>query len=102
MNCLWNLLAVCIFDPSNVYLTAGLEATLSEPGNQRISTRCYKTAWCVREQPSGLIGTLKIGSVVQISKDLTIDYGLTHRSRTNTGDRGSEFAFIEMTWRPFR
>ncbi len=103
MNCLLNLMAVCLFDPSNVYITAGLDAAIDRPSDERLARPCYGTAWCVRPRPSGPIGTIKIGAVVSLSNELTIDYGLSHRSYVNTSiDRGGEFAFVELTWRPFR
>lgn len=102
MNCLLNLLSLCVFDPSAVYITAGLEAQLTHREPVRV-VQCYETAYCVRPAYSGPIGTLKLGVAAPLTKRITLDYGLEHRSYTNTNrDKGQELAFVTLTWRPFR
>ena len=102
MDCLINLLAVCVFNPSSVYLSGGLDVLLDKPDDERLARPCYVVAWCVRPRPSGPIGHLRLGVMVNATDSIVINYGLEHRSYINESDRGSEFAFLELTWRPFR
>lgn len=102
MDCLINLLTVCLFNPSGIYMTAGLEFQMTNRDPVRVE-RCYEVAYCTRPAYSGPIGTLKLGMASAITERLTLDYGLEHRSYTDTNrDRGQEFAYLNVTWRPFR
>lgn len=103
MDCLVHLLAVCLFDPSGVYLTAGVASMIHDGDDLRYAQRCYEVAWCTRSRPPGPTGTLKLGVSVELIRSLALDYGLEHRSFIDTNrDNGQEFAFVELTWRPFR
>lgn len=95
MNCLLQLLAVCMLDPGNVYITAGLETQIARPQNEG---RWCATRWC-----SGPMGMMRLGVKVDVTSNLQLDYGLLHTSFVNTTrDRGVESAYFNLTWRPFR
>lgn len=103
MNCLIHLLAVCVFDPTGVYLTAGVSSQVHDGDKIRYAQQCYNTAWCVRDKPPGPVGTLKLGVSAELVRGLVLDYGLEHRSFVDTNrDNGQEFAFVSLTWKPFR
>lgn len=104
MSCLLLWASVCLIDPSNIYLTGGLEAPLNHPSNERIAEPCYGAdTWCLSKPNGGAVGTLRLGNVIEVSSEFTIDYGFAHRSLINTNkDRGQEFAYISVTYRPFR
>lgn len=103
MTCLTAMLLTCLFQPSNLYVTAGLEAELNHPSDERIARPCYHTGWCMKPRNSGAVGTLRIGMAAEITDSITLDYGLEHRSLVNTNrDRGQESAYVSVTWRPFR
>jgi hypothetical protein len=103
MECLINLLAVCLFDPGNVYVTAGLEYQTNQLRDQQMLRPCWGTLWCSQPAYSGPIGSLTLGVTIELGKAWAVDYGFMHRSYTSTSeDRGLEFAFAEVTWRPFR
>jgi hypothetical protein len=92
-----------LFDPSGLYVKAGLESQTNQYEDAQAARPCYGTGWCLTPAYSGPIGTLKLGVSVAFTEHLTVDYGFTHRSYVNTGrDRGLEFAFLELTYRPFR
>lgn len=102
MDCLIHLLALCVFDPSNVYVTAGLEKTIHDGDSIQIAQRCYDTAYCVKDQP-GPHGILKLGVSIEFTRSLVFDYGVGHHSYVNySKDHGQQFAFAELTWRPFK
>jgi hypothetical protein len=82
MNCLLNLLAVCLFDSSSVYVTAMALSPINDNHAQ---------------------GQVEIGVSVQATRALELHYGLRHESMLMIdNDRGQEFAFVSLTWRPFR
>lgn len=102
MDCLINLLSLCVFDPSNVYLTAGIESQLTNKDPVRLE-KCYQVAYCARPAYQGPLGTLKLGVDVQVTTKLELSYGFAHRSYLETNrDDGFEVAFLELKWRPFR
>lgn len=103
MDCLIHLLALCVFDPSNVYVTGGLEYQTNQYRDAHMARPCYGTGWCLTPAYSGPVGVLKVGVTMPISAGIQMTYGFQHRSYVNTGDdRGIEFGFVELTWRPFR
>ncbi len=103
MNCLIHLLALCVFDPSNVYVTVGLESRIHDGDDTQRVERCYQVAWCTRPNYTGPVGTLKLGVSARLTDSLFLDYGIAHRSMVSTNrDGGQEFAFAQITWRPFR
>lgn len=103
MECLIHLMSLCVFDPSNVYLTAGIENQFHDGDRLKVAQSCYGTAYCVRDQPPGAHGTLKLGVSNELSRTLTLDYGIGHRSYIDySRDHGQEFAFAQLTWKPFR
>lgn len=103
MDCLIHLLAVCVFDPSNVYMKAGIENQFHDGDRIKLAQSCYGTAYCVRDTPDGPHGTLKLGVSMELTRTLALDYGVAHRSYVEYNrDHGQEFAFAELTWHPFR
>lgn len=104
MNCLIHFLAACLFDPSNVYVTAEMEAEILSPRTTMVNDIGYgEGEWCRGRWCTGPTGVLKLGVMTPLSSAFTIDYGLVHRSRINTvSDRGNESVYLSVTWRPFR
>lgn len=94
MNCLINILALCVFDPSNVYLTAGMQSAIQKP--------VHEGNWCLNRWCSGPMGEVRLGVKTPLSRSMSIDYGILHTSYVNTTrDRGVESMFVTVTWRPF-
>ncbi len=103
MECLIHLLALCVFDPSQVYVTAGLESAFHDGDRTVLAQRCYGTSYCVKGRPDGPVGTIRLGAQIEFRSGLTIDYGIAHRSYAIWNrDHGTESAFVQLTWRPFR
>lgn len=103
MECLIHLMSLCVFDPSNVYLTAGIDSQIHDGDHLRYAQQCYGTAWCARGKPPGPVGTFKLGVTVEVVRGLVLEYGLEHRSFLNySKDGGQEFAFAEITWHPLQ
>lgn len=49
----------------------------------------------------GPIGRLAVSMNTQITKEITLRYGIEHRSYLLIDDRGEERATVGITWRPF-
>jgi hypothetical protein len=97
MNCLLNLLAVCLFDSSSVYVTAMALSPINDNHAQG------QGLWCADRWCPGAVGQIEIGVSVQATRSLELHYGLRHESMLMIdNDRGQEFAFVSLTWRPFR
>ncbi len=97
MNCLINLLALCVFDPSNVYVTAEILAPINEAHADGEGRWC-NNRWC-----PGPVGEVRVGVAVDFSRTIEIRYGIRHESMlTVMNDRGQESMFLQLTWRPFR
>jgi hypothetical protein len=102
MSCLLALSLSCLFDPANVYVSAGLESQFTNREPVRV-VECYETAYCARPAFTGPMGVLRLGVKADLTTNLTLDYGIAHRSYVNTNrDNGFEVVFVELTWRPFR
>lgn len=100
MNCLINLLAVCVFDPSNVSITGEIDFT---PPPRRFDNGLYEGRWCEDRFCTGPVGTLRIGVDVALPKGWHLNYGIKHTSTVSTArDRGAEYPYLSLTWRPFR
>lgn len=97
MNCLINLLAICVFDPSNVYVSASLAAPITEAHHDGEGHWC-NDRWC-----PGPVGMAEIGVIVELPERLEVRYGIRHESMAFIfNDRGQEYLFAEVSWRPFR
>lgn len=94
MSCALLWASVCIIDPSNLYVTAGISSQLeADPQEGR---------WCANHFCKGPLGELKIGMLVEVNPRLEIDYGFRHTSFVKDNDTGEESVFASVTWRPFR
>lgn len=79
----------------NVYATGELQTQIQKP---QFEGRWCQTRWC-----TGPMGTLRIGTKIDVTREITLDLGVLHSSYVNTNkDRGIESAYMSMTWRPFR
>ncbi len=96
MTCLTLTCLMALFSPSNLYVTGQLYSPLND------QQRHYEGAWCTRRFCRGPVGELRMGFRAELTDSLEIDLGLTHRSYVQEGDRGQEYAFASLTWRPFR
>jgi hypothetical protein len=96
MDCLINLAALCLFDPSHVYVRAETLTPISNAHKE------YEGDWCRTRWCSGPLGVVRLGVHAPVTRTLTLDYGWQHSSRINTmRDRGYESLFLSITWRPF-
>lgn len=101
MNCLLQLVALCVFAPSNVYVRTELNFAITD-SHQTIG-QWGEGEWCRTRWCSGPTGLIRLGVVAPVSNSLTFEYGVMHSSRINTDtDRGYESVFASVTWRPFR
>lgn len=50
----------------------------------------------------GPIGRLAVSMNAQVTEEITLRYGVEHRSYLLEDDRGEELAAVGLTWRPFR
>lgn len=99
MDCLINLLALCVFDPSNVYVTGEVDFA---PSKQRFANGLYEGRWCEDRFCTGPVGTLKIGVEITMPNGWRLDYGFKHTSAIRENDRGMEYPYLSLTWRPLR
>jgi hypothetical protein len=99
MDCLLNLVAFCLLDPSNVYITGDIDWSLHGQGG----TAAYREGrWCQNRWCTGPMGTLKLGVTVELTREWSVDYGFKHTSMIDADDRGEESFFMSATFRPFR
>lgn len=92
MECLVNLLAVCLFDPSGVYVSAHAHQVQAGERGSR---------WCKDHLCQGLMSEFKFGVRVDLTRRIELDYGIRHQSFPLEYDRGEESLFAGITWRPF-
>jgi hypothetical protein len=96
MNCLIAFLATCVFDPSQVYVTTSIQADVRR-------ARYAFVSWCGDKWCSGPVGEIRLGVMTPVTETVTLDYGVGHKSFIATeSDQGLEFAFVNLTWRPFK
>lgn len=97
MECLVNLLAVCLFNPSNIYVTADVLTPVND-ARENGEGRWCNNRWC-----PGPIGAVTVGVRIDVVRGWSLEYGLRHESMLLVdNDRGQEFAFARLSWRPFR
>jgi len=98
--CLLYLLGACLFDPSNVYVSGEIDFT---PRPYRHSDGSYEGRWCRDRWCTGPVGTFRLGYEADLPNGWRIDLGLKHVSTiSTTRDRGTEYPFVAVTYRPFR
>lgn len=89
--CLLPVLAVCLFQPSELTLSADASWALG-PSYYFVGDRQY----------GGSIGRASVLMRIPVSHRLEFHYGAEHRSMIETdADRGEERALVGFTWRPF-
>lgn len=99
MDCLIHLMALCLFEPSGVYVTG----EIYEP-----HYRWYEGGlWCGRvgkdaHYCEGPMGELRLGVEISMTPTLMLDYGFKHQSYIMEDDNGTNMPFLSLTWRPFR
>lgn len=94
MNCLINLLALCLYDPSAVYVTGEVyqpHYRWNEGG-----------LWCRYHRCEGPMGELRLGVNVPMTRMFDLNYGFKHQSFIMEDDTGMNTVFVSVTWRPFR
>lgn len=97
MECLIHLMALCVFDPSNVYATAEVLTPVND------AHRDGEGRWCRNRWCPGPVGALTVGMRVALTEGWELHYGLRHESMLLiSNDRGQESVFMQLTWRPFR
>lgn len=54
--------------------------------------------WC-----TGPLGMFRIGTKLEVTREISLDFGLSHTSFINTNkDRGEESMYLSLTWKPFK
>lgn len=103
MNCFVHLLALCVFDPSNVYLRPSIDYAIdsSHTMHPALGLTTHEGAWCVDHWCHGPIGTLELGYAIELSRELTVSYRMKHVSFISEHDRGYESFGVDLVWRPF-
>lgn len=95
MDCLINLVAFCLLDPSKVYVRAEMYAPTHA---SQFEGRWCKNHWC-----RGPMGVLRLGIEIDITRELQLDVGYQHQSDIQDfHDRGEESPYLSLTWRPWR
>lgn len=93
MECL-TLLCLMSQMGHNVYATASMQSYIQRPA--------HEGAWCMTSWCSGPQGELKIGTKLDLTRAITLDLGVLHRSSIDTNrDRGIESLYVSLTWKPF-
>lgn len=99
MECLINIVAFCLLNTSNVYVTGDVDFA-SRP--RQFANGLWEGRWCENRFCQGPIGTIRIGVQVPVSSTLILEYGFKHQSFILEDDRGEESLFVSGTWRPWR
>lgn len=103
MNCLIHIAAMCIFDPSTVYVAAQMDFAPAMERHGAGDTLRFEGAWCGEKWCRGPLATLRIGVRMELTETLTLDYGYQHKSFINdSDDKGFNAPFAGLTWRPFK
>lgn len=99
MSCLIHLAALCLFDPSSIYVTGGLDFSLNKARTASYS----EGAWCDTDWCKGPRSQLRIGMNTKLTREWSADWGVLHTSYiAERYDRGDESAFVTLTWRPWK
>lgn len=103
MECLIHLLALCVFDPSGVYIRPSIDYALNNSRSTYIGhgMTAYEGAWCNNHWCRGPMGSLEIGHSTEIGHGLTLSYRVKHVSFIEETDRGYESFGLDLVWRPF-
>jgi hypothetical protein len=92
MECLFAVLQLCLFDPSAVTVIGDMSWQVSGGSRYLIGSDRY----------TGSLGRLEVMVTVPVSRELSLRYGLEHRSYVETDrDRGEERAVLGFIWKPF-
>lgn len=93
MECLFSLLASCLL--SNVYVTTEVQAN--------VTTTPWQGYWCGNEWCRGPIGVVRLGTTLDLTPRMRMDFGAMHSSFISTSnDHGRESLYLSVTWHPFR
>ncbi len=96
MDCLIHLVALCLLDPANVYVTAELYAP--QPFLRSEGRYCiHQDRYC-----RGPVGEVRIGVTADLPKGWTLNYGVKHVSFVFENDGGDNGPFLGFTWRPLK
>lgn len=97
MNCLIMIAGVCALDTGNIYLTAGLSA---HENHETQGSLCSdgRNSWRCK----GPYAEVKLGMVIEISRQVSLDVGYMHRSFLVDRDYGTNGPYAALTWRPWR
>jgi len=103
MDCLLLVLQLCLFDPTNLYLTAGVESTFSTDWTYRIQTGELNGGVLTREIDQDF-GVVDVGLIIPSRDGRWVgDIGVRHRSFLSTGSDDANYSwYAEVTWRPFK
>lgn len=95
MSCLLVLFSSCILYSQDIYMTG--EMQLVKP---RIAE--FEGEWCYNHWCRGPRATLRVGATWTLPAGWTVDTGYAHTSYAAESDRGVEYPYISLTWRPFQ
>lgn len=95
-----DLMSLCTiaFCLANLYVSGQIE----KGQEVRQLSQGAEGTWCQDHICSGPVGVLTLGMRVNVTRSLTLEYGILHKSYITEGDRGYEVPFAKLEWRPFQ
>jgi hypothetical protein len=88
-------LSGCAMNAGNIYVRAEAQQVVERP---TFEGRWCETRWC-----EGPLGDIRVGINTDLTREIEIDLGIGHSSYVGTtSDRGVEYVFTNLTWRPFK
>jgi hypothetical protein len=93
MDCLINLIALCLFDPSNLTIRADFGLEIAGGFHYTVNDTDVGT---------GKLVAVRLEMPVRVNKKLEFTYGVEHISLLDANDRGQERVYLGITWKPFQ
>lgn len=109
-DCLFTILQVCLFDPSNIYVSAAYDyAFHTREVRYReefvsldpVRPTLIQNIYVDRAYAANDHARLTLGWTVYEGRLLTFDFGVAHVSSPSVEDHGYEAAYFGVTWKPF-
>lgn len=94
--CLIPTAALCVLSLQSLTVDAQLQSKISgEPNHWYL----HEGAW---RRADGPVAEISISMQAEVSRSFSIPFGVGHRSVPSRNDRGEEYAFVTLRWRPFQ
>lgn len=105
MDCLLNLLAICLFDPSQVFVSGDFDFSpthyMASPRRDPADPRWEEGARCGDHWCRGPLFVGRVGVTVEVGSKISVDYGFQHKSFPYEEDHGANSWFVKATYRPW-